>query len=411
MKKVALVHFAYPPNTGGVEILLREHALLLEEMGFEVLVLTGEGQEIDPKIKLIVVPELQSVLNFNPQLQKKILEEGKIEDEFYKVASVIEQKLSEFLNSSDIVIVHNMLTIVRNLPFIYAFKSFVKKNPDKKYLTWIHDHSYINEFKIKDLDKIVKSKFERDLLTNPIENITYIAISNTFRKPLAELMGMPAENIHVIPDGVNLKRFLEIDDLIGQIIDEKTLGKRFPLFLSPVNILERKNIEYCIDIIFQLKKLYPNILYIISGHVSRHRSTAQYYEILKTKVEKLLLSENVLFLTDIVHRAMLDSELHDLYGLSDIIFYFSKSENFGLPLLEAGLSKTPIFVSNLQVFHEIGEDNINYIDFKTKTPSESAQIIHNFIESDKRIKANHHMRTKYDLKQILITKLLPILKN
>ena len=133
MKKVAILHFAYPPSIGGVEGLVREHALILTDLDYEVTVITGSGEETNSKIKLIVIPELQSVLNFNPFLQEKILDKGIIDEDFYNLAEQIGQKLEKCLESTDIVIVHNMITIVRNLPFIFAFKNFVKKYPKKKY--------------------------------------------------------------------------------------------------------------------------------------------------------------------------------------------------------------------------------------------------------------------------------------
>ena len=49
MKKIALLHYAYPPNIGGVEILIREHAKILSEMGYQVSVITGDGEEKNPK--------------------------------------------------------------------------------------------------------------------------------------------------------------------------------------------------------------------------------------------------------------------------------------------------------------------------------------------------------------------------
>ena len=73
MKKIALIHFAYPPNIGGVESMIKEHAEILSNLNYEITIITGSGEEKDSKIKLVVIPELQSILNFNPFLQEKIL--------------------------------------------------------------------------------------------------------------------------------------------------------------------------------------------------------------------------------------------------------------------------------------------------------------------------------------------------
>lgn len=409
MKKIALLHFAYPPNIGGVEIMVKEHVEILTNLGYDVTVVTGSGEETDRRIKMVVIPELQSVSSFNPFLQEKILDKGIIDDEFYKLAGIIDQGLEKTLEKIDVVVVHNMITIVRNLPFVYAFKNFVKKYPKKKYFGWIHDHSYINEFQIKDLDKIVHSKLERELLTTPIKNLTYILISESFREPFVRLMGLHDGETVVIPNGIDIKYFLEIDDLIWEIIDKYQLLKKFPLILSPVNILERKNIDYCLDIIYELKKTYPHIVYVITGKPSTHRSTLEYYDRLKKKIENLGLKDNVMFFNDFLNRALMRSEIHDLYQIADMVFFLSKSENFGLPLLEAALTKTAILVSDLKVFREVGGEFIKYLDYKTVGAEKAAELVKNFIEQSLRVKLNYRSRTQYDLKTIIKEKFIPLL--
>ena len=410
MKKVAIIHFAYPPSIGGVEGLVREHALILNDLNYDVTVVTGSGEETNSKVKLIVIPELQSVLNFNPFLQEKILNKGIIDEDFYSLAEQIGQKLEKCLESVDIVIVHNMITIVRNLPFVYAFKNFVKNFPKKKYIGWIHDHSYINEFKIKDLKKVVNSETEKELLTTPIKNFTYIVISESFKEPFSKLMNLDEKDVIVVPNGLNIKKFLEIDDLIWGIIEQYNLNKQYPLVLSPVNILERKNLDYSIEIVYHLKKLYPNICYIITGKTSKHHSTVEYLNGLKKKISDLSLTNNIIFFNDFLNRALIRSEIHDLYQLSDLVFFFSQSENFGLPLLEASITKTPIFVSNLKVFREIGKDLVSYIDYKSVSPEKAAETIHSYIKDNKLIQINYLARSQYDLKTILKEKLVPLLK-
>src|SRR3990167_8979362 len=214
-------------------------------------------------------------------------------------------------------------------------------------------------------------------------------------------MNLHDGNVIVIPNGLNIKKFLEIDDLIWGIIEQYNLTKYYPLILSPVNILERKNLDYSIDIIYHLKKTYPNICYIITGKTSKHHSTLNYYNNLKKKVADLSLTKNVIFFNDFLNRALVRSEIHDLYQLSDLVFFFSLSENFGLPLLEASLTKTPIFVSNLKVFREVGGDFIKYLDYKIIPAQDAATAVKDFLEKSLRVKMNYHSRRTYELKAIL----------
>ena len=409
MKKVALLHYAYPPNIGGVEILLREHAKILAELDYQVTVITGDGEEKNPEISFIKIPEIQSILKFNPQLYEKIVEKGIVDEGFADLKNLIMTKLEEHLDSQDIIIVHNMLTLVHNLPFISFLKDYFKKNPNKKLIVWAHDQTFIDgENILSDKSGVNLNQEEKDLLLRPLENAIYVVISETFKELLVKVMDLSKNQTTVIPDGVDLKKFMEIDDSIWKVFHEKQLLAGFPLVLSPVNIIFRKNLEYCLDIIFHLKKQYPDIKYIISGQVSNHRKNQGYYETLIKKIEQHDLKDNVIFLKDHFDRSLENSEVHDLYDLSDLVFFFSKGENFGLPLIESALTNTPAFVSGLKVFKEIGGNNLFSIDVENQSAEQLATFIKNFIESDKIIQLKKTVRQKYNLETIIKERLIPL---
>lgn len=409
MKKIALLHYAYPPKFGGVEIVLQEHAHILSKLGFEVSIITGSGKENNKLIKLIEIKEIQSILRFNKRLYEKIIEKQIIDKDFYKLSSLIEKKLEENLQNINCIIVHNMLTLHYNPPFILAFKNYVKRHPEKKIIVWVHDHAYIAK------DKLCFEKFHfhsliHKLLTEKFNKVKYIAISSTFKKLLPKVMNLPEKEIDVIYNGINLKSFLEIDDNIWNVLLKRDILNYFPIILSPVNIIERKNIEYCLEIIRFLKQNYPNIMYIITGKTAKHKKNLGYINSLHRIIKKYSLENNVLFSAEVLKKFLPCPELHDLYDISDMIFYFSKSENFGLPVIESLATKTPIFTSDLNVFHEIGKDYINYIDCKAISPKKASEIIRQYIETCKTMKGNFHVRKNYNLEYIIKKQLVPLIK-
>lgn len=410
MKKIALLHYAYPPNIGGVEILIREYAKILSEMGYQVTVITGDGEEKDPKINFVKIPEIQSILKFNPPLYEKIVEKGIVDDDFYSLANTIKNKLKNYLDQQDVIIVHNMLTLVHNLPFVYFLKNYLKKNPNKKLIVWAHDQTYIDgENILKEKPGVNLNQEEKDSLLKPIDKAVYVIISETFKELLIKVMDLSKNQTVIIPDGINLQKFLEIDDSIWKIVQKKQLLSSYPIVLSPVNIIFRKNLEYCLDTIFFLKKYFPDIKYIISGQVSNHRKNQGYYESLVNKIEQLDIKENIVFLKDHFDRSLENSEVHDLYDLSDFVLFFSRGENFGLPLLEAILTNTPAFVSDLKVFKEIGGNNLFNVDVNERTAQQTALFIKNFLETDKIIQLKKTVRQKYNLETIIKKQLIPLL--
>ncbi|HEX7542700.1 MAG TPA: glycosyltransferase, partial [Patescibacteria group bacterium] len=149
----------------------------------------------------------------------------------------------------------------------------------------------------------------------------------------------------------------------------------------------------------------------ITGRPSKHHSTLEYYDNLKKKIVQLDLKDNVVFFNDFLDRALIRTEIHDLYQIADIVFFLSKSENFGLPLLEAALTKTPIIVSDLKVFREVGGNFVKYLDYKTILPDKAASEIKYFLENSLRVTMNYRSRTKYDLKTILMEKFIPLLEK
>lgn len=409
MKKIALIHYAYPPKIGGVERLMREQAVILSEMGYDVTVLAGSGSESDAKINFVHIPQFAAVRLFDQPLQERIVTGGPIDASFLDLSGVILKELEKNLAHVDVIIVHNMLTLIHNLPFVAAFKSYAQKHPEKKSIVWAHDQTFIDNGRVVDPKIGLTLQDEmRKLLIEPLPNAHYVVISETFKKLLVQVVQISPDKLHVIADGVNIKRFLEVDDAVWDIMQKERLLEAYPLILTPVNILERKNLDYCVDVIAKLVSDYPGIRYVISGLPSEHRDTGNYFEKLKQKVIDLSLERHIFFLAEHLKRALTDGELHDLYDMADLIFYFSKQENFGLPILEAGLSKTPIWVSDLPVFHEIGGDNLTYVP-ATHTPQQVATQVHEYLKTAKSIGLNRLVRTQYSLETIIKNQLIPLL--
>ncbi len=410
MKKIAILHYAYPPNIGGVERLIKEQANILADLGHDVLILTGSGEENNKKIKIVTADRLQSVLVLDPDLYKKIVEDGIIDNQFYDLASKIKTVLDQNLEDRETIIIHNMLTLVHNLPFVYAFKKFVNDHPDKKIIIWAHDQTYIDEEKILDKKPGVNLSPEaKKILMEPLEKAKYVVISNQFRELFCQVMKIDKKKVLVIPDGINIKSFLEIDPIVWEIVEKENLFDSFPLILSPVNILPRKNIEFNLEVVYHLKRYFPEIKMIITGKASTHRKIGNYSEIIGNKIRSLGLEKNIIFISQYLDRALLASELHDLYVLADAVFYFSKSENFGLPIIESALAKTPIFVSKLKVFQEIGGENLVHIDLEKNNAEQTTEKVTDYLKKNSLIKINHLAKEKYNQEKIIRKQLLPLL--
>lgn len=64
---------------------------------------------------------------------------------------------------------------------------------------------------------------------------------------------------------------------------------------------------------------------------------------------------------------MKDSEIEYVYQHAKCLIQASAGEGFGLPLIEAGKYNLPVLCSDLEVFHEVAGEHVNYFQRKIES--------------------------------------------
>lgn len=217
------------------------------------------------------------------------------------------------------------------------------KNKNIKSVVTIHDlifmrypHLYsffdrkIHFFKFK------KSTKNADLV---------IAISVQTKADIITYLKIPANKIKVVYQGCQnvFKQNYSTEDK-NEVAGKYNLPKEFVLNVGTIE--ERKN---ALTIVKAIKNIDTKLVLI--------GKQTDYSDKIKTYIKENNLEEKVIFL-----QGLSSKELAITYQLATVFVYPSVFEGFGIPIIEALFSKTPVITTNSGVFPEAGGPNSVYIN-------------------------------------------------
>lgn len=174
-----------------------------------------------------------------------------------------------------------------------------------------------------------------------------IAISEQTKKDIIDYFKIAPEKISVLYQGCSeaFKKQYPIE-LKEKVTTKYNLPKEFILNVGTIE--ERKNI-------FEVVKAIKNteIPLIIIGKKTKYSDTIETY------LKEHQMENQVRFLSGISLE-----ELAVIYQLATIFIYPSLYEGFGIPIIEALFSKTPVITSNVSCLPEAGGSDSAYINPK-----------------------------------------------
>ncbi len=222
-----------------------------------------------------------------------------------------EQALFEGLGGQDIVFIHNVLTMPFQPAFTEALWKVSARLPQVRFVAWTHDVT--------------------ELVLPAGTKVEFVAISELRRR---ELLARGVAECRVIPNGIDAARVLglpleleKLDLLDGRLI-----------FLHPTRLLLRKNVECGIGIV----KALGDATLIVTGAEDPHNPASREY----ARGLRELAGPETIFANDLFPVG--DAELAGFYRLADVLMFPSRTEGFGLPLLEARLHRLPAVYSAIE---------------------------------------------------------------
>jgi glycosyltransferase involved in cell wall biosynthesis len=278
-------------------------------------------------------------------------------------------------------------------------------------VAWCHDFAWQDSLYTPDLHP----GYPWDLMKTAWTGVDYVAVSDHRRQRLAELLELQDSSIQVIPPGVDIAQFLDLSPLGQEFIDQVQLFDSEPIILLPARITRRKNIEFAIHVTAILKKIYPKVALVITGPPGPHNpKNIEYLESLLKLKTSFQLDSNIHFIYELKGESEIfnapDYFISELYRIADLVLFPSFREGFGIPVLEAGLARIPIFVSDIPSVRESSAGMINLFD-PTDDPNNVAEMIATYLKSNRIYQFRRHVLNHYTWQSILKKKIIPLLED
>jgi glycosyltransferase involved in cell wall biosynthesis len=386
-----------------VESVLGHQARLMAEAGHQVQIVAGRGEQTDPRIPFIKVPMADS-RHAEILALKSELDAGRVPPQFEGVADSLTADLGETLDDTDVLIVHNVCSLNKNLALTAAVKKLSERNT-LQLILWHHDLAWTTPRYQAELH----DGYPWDLLRQAWPGVKQVTISEMRQQELAELFQIDLHEIEVIPNGIDLPRFHKLETRTREFLKQLDLLQASPLLLLPVRITTRKNIELAIRVCTALIEKFPETKLVITGPLGPHNpANIEYFEKLLALRKELGLAHVVRFLTELTSEFVPDEVIFDFYHLADALFLPSYEEGFGIPVLEAGLANLPVFCSDIPPLRNLGGMDAIYFS-PDEDPGAIAETLAHQLSSNPVFRLRSRVREGYTWEGIYTRHIAPLL--
>lgn len=330
----------------------------------------------------------------------------------HSLRSRLKTQLYKFFHRFDIdmLVAENTLTIPMHVPLGLALAEFIAET---QIPTIAHHHDFYWErvrFSVNSVGDYLRMAFPPNL-----PNIEHVVINSGAREELALRTGISSTIIPNVLDFENgpvycKKHKSDFNQSIGLQPDDI-------MILQPTRIIQRKGIEYAVELVKALKD--PRYKLVVSHEAGdegfEYADWLKEYAI-ERGVDLRLLKTRIANPLNHTSEPTDRYSLWDIYPYADFITYPSLIEGFGNAFLEAVYFKKPILINRYSTFirdiEPLGFDLIvmnGYLDKKT------VQKVNNIIKSPEECKKmtehNYRTATNYYSYSVLKRHLVNIMTN
>jgi len=334
-------------STDGVSLETRKWVQVLERLGQNVYYFAGQSDQ--PKAVSFVVPEahflhkdVQEIANISYRSPTR---PTKITHRIHELRGYLKDRLYDFIKKYEIelLIAENALSIPLNIPLGLALAELIAE-------TGIpvigHHHDFFWErkrFLVNCIGDYLEMAFPPRL-----PSLHHVVINSLAATEMGKRRGI---NVSVIPNVMDFDNPPDPpDDYTASLRADLGVDPGEHFFLQPTRPLQRKGIEYAIELI---RRLGEEARLVIS-HAGGDEG-GEYIEHVRTLAG--LMNVRVNFVSDIIGTERGTTKdgrkvytLGDVYPYADLVTFPSLLEGFGNAFLEAVYYRRPIFMNNYTIY-------------------------------------------------------------
>jgi glycosyltransferase involved in cell wall biosynthesis len=370
--KISILHYSIPPIVGGVESVIGHHARLMAADGHSVSLIAARGEADSLTLLPLADSRHERVAQMKAQLDR-----GEVTKDFESLRDELADELQAALSGMDILIAHNVCSLNKNLALTAALHQLHTADKLPRLILWHHDLAWTTPRYQPELH----DGYPWDLLRMDWGNTTHVVVSALRRRELALLMSIQPDEIHVVPNGVDTTRFYKLETQTQTILEQTHLLDSAPILLLPVRVTPRKNIELALHTLAELKKQFPKAALVVTGPLGPHNAdNINYFEMLKNTRAELGLQGSAHFLAELIDSFLPDEVIADFYRVADALFFPSREEGFGIPLIEAAFSHLPTFCTDIPPLRELGLEDTAFFS-PDASPAQVAAMVVEYFQS------------------------------
>ena len=401
---IAMLHYSVPPIVGGVESVIAHHARLMSADGHSVRLIAARGEALNEIIPLISIPFADSRHERVTQIKDQ-LDRGEVTKDFELLRDELAKQLQAVLSGVDILIAHNICSLNKNLALTAALHQLHASRKLPHLILWHHDLAWTTPRYIPELH----DGYPWDLLRTDWGESTHVVVSELRRVELADLMKLDPASIRVIPNGVDAARFYKLESQTQTLLEQTHLLDAAPILLLPVRVTPRKNIELALHTLANLHKHFPHAALVVTGPLGPHNAdNRKYFETLTNLRAQLGLQGSAHFLAELIDSFLPDEVIADFYRIADALFFPSREEGFGIPLIEAAFSRLPIFCADIPPLRALGLDDAAFFS-PDEDPVKIANMLAEYFQSSPTARLSMRARSSFRWEAIYRQHIAPIL--